>query len=259
MRANLKVFRFVPFADDFDHRFRDCFNRFVFFRRFLAENGNVWPLQRSVRETDVDIGDVYARTCRLLGSGRLLALDGRPNPVYGFLVPIERVRFPNGQSRDNLETDAEFIGTEEFGVHFRYTLSAFGCGGELWQTGNHYVSPSDCLDCHFVASEEGHADKWGNFDGIDGDPPWRPVPNNRCFIYVEETFTSVREHRASASAPRKDKRVNEGRRKSEEAIKSCVDNRFNFLRLTLRSMDSEVDDRFTVRINMTSNHARTRE
>ena len=58
LRRDFKVFGFIALADNFNHGLRHKFDRFLFFFRLTTEDGNIRALQRSVGETNVNVGSV---------------------------------------------------------------------------------------------------------------------------------------------------------------------------------------------------------
>jgi hypothetical protein len=55
LRPNLKVFSLIPFANHFNYCLRHELNSFLFLFRLPTKNRDVWPLQRAIGETDINV------------------------------------------------------------------------------------------------------------------------------------------------------------------------------------------------------------
>lgn len=104
LRRDFKVFSLIALADYFNHSLRHKFDRFLFFFRLTTEEGNIRALQRPVGKADVNIGgvDTGASGIRLRRRGDY---NRATNPIHSFLVFIDRMWLPDGQSRHYLQTD----------------------------------------------------------------------------------------------------------------------------------------------------------
>lgn len=102
LRRDFEVFRLVTFADDFDHRFRNELDRFLFLVRLATKDGNVRALQLAVWKTNVHVGGMDAPAFAIFRFRRWRdTFDCGADAVNGLLVFIDRLRFTNRQPSDN--------------------------------------------------------------------------------------------------------------------------------------------------------------